>query len=120
MKTMLSTGPLLGLMATISSISVGQLLFKIAAERANSAQSLIAPNVVIVLSCAVFMYAGATLIWIWVLRSTPLTIAYLFTSLSFVIVPLLARIFLHETLTTRVAVGIVLIMCGIVVSISER
>ena len=119
-KTMLGTGPFLGLMATVSSISIGQLLFKTAAVRANSAHSLFAPNVLLALGCALLMYAGATLIWIWVLRSVPLTLAYACISLSFVIVPILARIFLNEPLTARVAAGLMLIICGILISISGR
>jgi drug/metabolite transporter (DMT)-like permease len=109
--------PLLGLVVVVLSISTGQLLFKSAAERANLAQSLLAPSVLVVLCAAIALYGGATLVWISVLRHVQLTVAYAFVSLSFVIVPILAAVFLHEPLTVRFAIGTLLITSGIVVSL---
>jgi len=111
---------LIGLLVTVLSISAGQMLFKIAAERANVAQSLFAPSVLTVLFFAVALYGGATLIWVSVLRYVPLTVAYGFMALSFAIVPLLAAIFLHEPLTPRYVIGMVLIMCGIMVALGAK
>lgn len=112
--------PLIGLLTTVLSISVGQMLFKIAAERANAAHTLLAPNVLSVLSIAAALYAIATVVWVSALRYVPLTVAYVFMSLSFAIVPVLAAVFVHEPLTPRYVVGILLIMCGVVVSLSAN
>jgi drug/metabolite transporter (DMT)-like permease len=112
--------PLVGLVVTAVCISIGQLLFKITAERANVAQSLFAANVLIILCAAVALYGGATLVWVASLRYVPLTVAYLFMALSFVIVPVLAAVFLHEPLTLRFCAGMLLIIVGILVSLGAK
>ena len=112
--------PLVGLLLTVLCISSGQMLFKISAERANLADSLFAPSVLAVLLPALVLYGGATVVWITVLRYVPLTVAYVFMSLSFVIVPIFATLFLHEPLTLRFWGGAALIMCGILVSLSGK
>ena len=112
--------PFLGLLGTVLSISIGQMLFKIAAERANAAQTLFSVSVLTVLFGAVVLYAGATVVWVSVLRQVSLTVAYLFMSLSFAIVPVLAVIFLHEPLSPRYVVGIILIVCGVGVSLGVK
>jgi undecaprenyl phosphate-alpha-L-ara4N flippase subunit ArnE len=114
------TLPLLGLLLTVLCISIGQMLFKIAADRANVAQTLLAPGALSVLAVAVVLYGGATLVWVSVLRYVPLTVAYVFMSLSFVIVPALAAYFLHEHLTWRFIAGMALIVSGILVSLTGR
>jgi undecaprenyl phosphate-alpha-L-ara4N flippase subunit ArnE len=96
------------------------MLLKIAAERANAAQALFAPNVLTILFVVLVLYGGATLVWISVLRHLPLSVAYVFMSLSFAIVPMLAVIFLHEPFTLRYVVGMVLIICGILVSLGAK
>src|SRR5262249_36739429 len=105
---------------TVVCISIGQMLFKIAADRANVAQSLFAPGALTVLAAAVVLYGGATIVWVTVLRYVPLTVAYVFMSLSFVIVPAMAALFMHEQITLRYVAGMVLIVAGILVSLSAK
>jgi hypothetical protein len=62
----MSIWPGIGLLSTVLAASVGQLLFKMAAERANAAQSFFAWDVLSVLCAALTLCVGATLIWIWV------------------------------------------------------
>ena len=116
----MSMWPCIGLLGTVLATSVGQLMFKMAAERANTAHSLFASDVLIALSTALTLCVIATLIWIWVLRYVPLTIANVFTSLSFVIVPILSSLFLHEPFNLRLALGFSLIVSGVFVSISGK
>jgi undecaprenyl phosphate-alpha-L-ara4N flippase subunit ArnE len=112
--------PLLATLATVLCISGGQMLFKITAARANVAHSLWAPDVLRVLVGACILYGAATLVWVSVLRYVPLSVAYVFMALSFIIVPLLSYAFFKETLSARYFVGLVLIVAGIIVSLTAE
>ena len=113
-------GPLIAMLVTVVSISAGQVLFKTAAGRANAANSMLAPDVLGILLAAVTLYGGATLVWVYVLRHVPLSAAYVFMSLSFVIVPILSWLLFKENLTARYFMGMALIVAGILLSISAR
>ena len=67
------------------------------------------------LIAAFAIYGVGTVIWVYVLRSVPLTVAYPFMALTFCAVPLLAWGLLGETLSLRYAVGAALIVAGLVV-----
>ena len=60
------------------------------------------------------IYAFGTIVWIFVLKQVPLTIAYSFMGLTFCFVPLLAQLFLGEALTLRYFLGVALIIGGMV------
>ncbi len=97
-------------------LSAGQLLFKTAAL--GVAQAPIDDFVFSLLKnpwflIALVLYGAATLIWLSVLRSAPLSQAYALFSLSFVLVPLCASVCFQEPLGWRYAVGSVLIIGGI-------
>lgn len=62
---------------------------------------------------AVVVYAGAMLLWAWVLSRVPLTQAFAFFGLSFVVVPLLSHRLLGDPLTPYTWAGAVVIMAGI-------
>jgi drug/metabolite transporter (DMT)-like permease len=114
------SGPLIAGLVTVRCISAGQVLFKTAAGRANAANSMLAPDVLGVLLAAVTLYGGATLVWVYVLRNLPLASAYVFMSLSFVIVPVLGWILFKEALSARYFMGMALIIVGILVTLSTR
>jgi drug/metabolite transporter (DMT)-like permease len=63
---------------------------------------------------ALALYAFGTIVWIFVLKQVPLTIAYSFMGLTFCFVPLLAQLFLGEALTLRYFLGVALIVGGMV------
>ncbi len=65
-----------------------------------------------VLLAALVLYGLGTVIWIYVLKAVPLTIAYSFMGLTFCFVPLLAQVFLGEALTVRYVIGAAFIMAG--------
>src|ERR1700743_2615480 len=112
--------PLLAILITVVCISGGQLLFKITAARANAAHSMFSVDVLMTLLPACVLYAGATLIWVAALRYVPLSVAYVFMALSFIIVPLLSALLFKEVLTLRYFTGLGLIVLGIIVSLSSR
>lgn len=96
-------------------MAAGQMLFKLAA---NSSAGRPMPLALLNgwLITAVALYGAATLLWFYILRSTPLSIAYPFAALSFVIVPLGAWAFFGETLSWRYSIGMLLIVAGILLA----
>ena len=100
-------------------LGVGQLLFKSASRVLVG----IAPSGAVgalvrspVFYLAPILYGCATLLWIWIIRDVPLSRAYCFAALCFVIVPALAAIFLGEPWSWKVLAGAVIIAVGIVVT----
>jgi len=109
--------PILGLLClTPFSIAVGQVLFKMTSEKLVSTgapfQSVFF-NPIFILALAI--YGGATLLWLYVLKTVPLIYAYSFMALTFVIVPILSVIFLGEHITPKYILGASLIIIGLLV-----
>jgi len=96
----------------------GQLLFKFAADQVRTESNLAAMAVRLVavpaMWGAVVLYALTILVWVWVLRVMPLSVAYSAVALVFVLVPLLAVWLFKESLTPQFALGAALIVVGIV------
>jgi len=108
------------LLICVAAISTGQILFKVAASQAIgdgfSIQRL-AMNVPLLLGVAI--YGAATLFWIWLLRITPLTTAYPFMAISFILVPAAAAMFLGEPIYLRTVIGSILIAVGIFLTVAH-
>ena len=102
------------LVLTPTIIAGGQVLFKQAGVRGAGApfvQTLFDPVFIL----AVGIYGLATLMWVWVLKTVPLSSAYSFMALSYVLVPILAVVFLGESLSWKYAAGTALILGGLFV-----
>jgi len=97
-------------------LAAGQMLFKIAAD-AGSGRPIPQAFLNVWMLAAVALYASATLLWVFILRSTPLSAAYPFAALGFVLVPLGAAVLFGEVLTLRYAAGIVLVVVGILLTV---
>ena len=95
----------------------GQLLFKSAALRYASDAPLgerlfsLVANVYFL--AAVGLYVTLTVVWVWILTFTPLSRAYPFVALAFAITPLLGGLVFAEPITTRLMLGIGLILGGL-------
>lgn len=103
--------------ATVVLIAVGQILFKLTAQRITGRSgmaSLVDTSVLVPFCIALCIYGLATLLWILALRDLPLARGYFLMSLSFVIVPLISAVVFSEHLTMGFALGGALIMAGIV------
>ena len=117
MTTPISAVTWVGLLITPLLIAVGQVLFKLTSARvegfnlAGMARIMSDPLLLIAFS----VYGIGTLVWIFVLKSVPLAIAYSFMALTFCFVPLLAVLILGEAIDTRFAVGTALIIAGVLV-----
>jgi drug/metabolite transporter (DMT)-like permease len=112
------SAPVYGLLVlTPMTIAFGQVLFKMTGARLAEGPdtpfySILFNPVFIV---AVFLYGVATLAWVYVLKMVPLSMAYSFMALTFVLVPLMAAFFLKEPLTVKYAIGACLIIAGLFV-----
>lgn len=107
----------LGLIGTPLLIAAGQVLFKLTSASTGEFgwrglyQLMLNP----LLITALVVYGVGTIIWVFVLKSVPLTIGYSFMALTFCFVPILASTFLGETLTLRYCIGALLIVSGMAV-----
>ncbi|GAN59975.1 DMT family transporter [Acetobacter cibinongensis] len=104
----------------VIGISIGQILFKVSANGFHKAGSFTDPTALGVLLVALALYGVTTIGWVWVLQRSELGRVYPFMALAFAIVPLLSYIFLHENFTWQYAVGVFLIISGILVSIGQK
>ena len=105
------------LVMTPIMVALGQVMFKMTGHRLAEAGDApfysIAWNPIFL--AAIALYGGATLAWVYVLKSVPLAYAYSFMALTFVAVPLLAALWLDEPLTLKYALGLGLIVAGLLV-----
>ena len=108
------------MLAILFGLAAGQMLFK------QSAKTLVLPfgfetlwqlalNPVFL--AALVLYGCSTIAYVWVLNQLPLSRAYAFFALSFVLVPALGMMLFGETLTTRFALGSVLIIAGVLLAV---
>ncbi len=100
-------------------ISLGQLIFKFVGNRlsGNSFTSLITQaDILAAFSAGLVLYGVATIFWVLALRDLPLSRAYIFMALAFVLVPVGAWLVFGEALSLRYWAGVFLIVAGIVVS----
>jgi drug/metabolite transporter (DMT)-like permease len=107
-------------LACVVLIAIGQLLFKSAAGQWrvdgwswSTLRGFLSP----VMLVALVIYAAATLLWVFVLRTVPLSSAYAIFSLAFLIVPVLAWMFLGETLSLNTLAGGAIIVVGVIIAV---
>lgn len=104
------------LVLTPVMVALGQVMFKVTGARLASQPALpfhaIATSPIFI--GALVIYGLATLVWIYVLKSVPLSYAYTFMALTFVIVPALAGFWLNEPIPPRFYLGAGLIVAGLV------
>jgi len=110
--------PMMGLLILAPiMISAGQVLFKLTSEKleANNAPFYaVFYNPLFLV--ALVIYGSATLLWLYVLKTVPLSYAYSFMALTFVIVPILAIFFLGESVNLKYVLGAALIISGLVLT----
>ena len=101
-------------------LAIGQLLFKVAAMQWRvdgwtlaSVRNFLSPSMLV----ALFVYGIATVLWVYVLRSAPLSLAYPLFSLAFIVTPLAAHFFLGEPFSWRVIGGGVVILVGVLIAV---
>jgi drug/metabolite transporter (DMT)-like permease len=99
----------------VIAISFGQILFKKVGLEVQVVGGWLDWKIFIMTVLAFTVYGSATILWISILRTVDLTKAYIFMSLSFIIVPILSNIIFGERLSQSFLAGMVLIVTGIFV-----
>ena len=105
---------LLLILSTIVLLSLGQVLFKSASSQLVVQQPM--SWLSLPLLGALVIYALATLLWLLVLSRVPLSFAFPFYGLAFLLVPVLATVVLGEALRWQVLLGGAVILCGIAIT----
>ncbi|HLF11270.1 MAG TPA: EamA family transporter [Gammaproteobacteria bacterium] len=119
----LGAGHVLGLLTVAFILGIGQLFFKIAAERLVVGRGLAALAWSMVgwpMATVLTLYAIATVLWVYLLHGLPLSRAYPFIALVFAFVPLLSWIVFRDSLDLRYGIGLVLMVAGLYLIASTR
>lgn len=93
-------------------LGVGQLLFKLSARNSTEHFNSILFSPMFVAS--IVLYGGLTVFWVWLLKTTPLSRAYPFVALTFIITPLLGVMVLSEPLGRLFWPGAIAIVIGVI------
>ena len=104
-------------------MSIGQLLFKKTAltisknstDTAGLIEGILRAIQIPWLYCALLTYAFATILWLYILQRIPLSIAYPFSAIAMILVPLLSTYFFSEKLNFSYFIGSFLIISGITI-----
>ena len=103
-------------LCSVLMIAAGQVLFKLLGLRLQAGVPILEPRMLGIALGSVAIYGMATLLWIYVLKTLPLTRAYPFMALSFVLVPLGGVLFFSEAVRPMYVAGLVLIVAGVVLT----
>jgi drug/metabolite transporter (DMT)-like permease len=97
--------------------SVGHILFKLSANTLKTLTSFWSLALEPTFIFAIGLYGITTLIWIWCLQEIPLSRAYLFLSLSYVFIPLLAWVIFGEVPNLKYLYSSACILMGIALAV---
>lgn len=97
-------------------MSTGQVLFKMAGNRASSSAggfsaAFLAPELYI----GAALYALLTVLWVWLLSFIPLSRAYPVVALTVVVTPILGIVLFAEPMSSKFLIGLSLIAAGLLV-----
>jgi undecaprenyl phosphate-alpha-L-ara4N flippase subunit ArnE len=104
----------------VSLASVGQVLLRLVAEKASRAAHLADAVFAGSTLLAVSVYGGAMVMWLFVLSRVPLTIAFPFFGLCFLLVPLFAHWIVGDPVSLSTWLGGGIILVGISVGTIVR
>lgn len=109
----LNTTTLSLLIGVIFLLAIGQVLFKFASANVKISEPRSFLTMWFCIALAV--YGIATLGWVMVLARVPLSVAFPFYGLAFLLVPIMAKLFLNEPLRPQSLVGGGVILVGIAI-----
>ena len=101
----------------VIGIAAGQILFKLSSSAMMESGGLFTLQTLSVLVPALALYGITTLAWVWALQRIELGKAYPFMALAFVIVPIASHFIFGEKFTTQYAIGVALIVSGILFAV---
>lgn len=97
-------------------LSIGQLLFKRAALQVadeTAVAAILKLSLSPTLWAALVLYGLATILWVLILRTVPLSLAYPFFALGFVLLPIFSWWLFDERLGWALFAGTALIVLGV-------
>lgn len=103
-------------LATVVLIAIGQILFKAIGVALVAGGTWMNPRALTLGITAGVVYVVATLLWVWLLRTAPLSRAYPYMALSFVLVPMMSTFFYREAISAQYMIGIALVVAGILIA----
>jgi drug/metabolite transporter (DMT)-like permease len=112
---MTPTAHILALLCILLMAS-GQILFKLAADALKAAGTFVDITVLSIAGSALMLYAVATVLWIVLLQNAPLSRAYPYVALSFVLVTAASWWFFRESISTGQIAGLGFIVIGLLVT----
>ena len=101
------------------SLSIGQVLFKFAADQTSSngePYSIIELIFSLPMIAACTLYGLTTILYVYLLQQIPLSRAYLFSIAGAAIVPFLAILIFKEDFSIKYLLGVMLVLSGIAIS----
>lgn len=113
---MLTTPRILGLLAVALLLALGQLLFKLAADRLVLGRGIGVLSVSflsIPMLAAVLVYGATTILWVYLLHGLPLSRAYPFIALAFALVPAMSWLAFRDHLDFRYLAGLAVMLIGL-------
>jgi drug/metabolite transporter (DMT)-like permease len=117
MNDRLSLLQILLLILYAAGMAGGQILFKFAALKSPAAAGLGERRLAMTenkfFAAAIALYAGLTLLWVWILSFTPLSRAYVFVALAFAVTPFAGGFIFGEPISLRLVIGIGIICVGL-------
>lgn len=99
---------------SVGMVATGQLLFKKVSLTINAEGTWVAASVAGWFCLSMIIYLTATLLWIHILRSANLAVAYPFMALSFIIVPLLSNLFYGDHIAPHFIIGSLMVFLGLI------
>ena len=116
----MSTRWLLLTLLCVVLIAAGQMLFKVAAAQWRidgwswaTARGFLSPAMVL----ALILYGLTTVLWVFILRTVPLSAAFPVYALVFVLVPVAAHVLLNEPWSWNTLIGGAVIMLGVIIAV---
>ena len=117
----MSSAKIVALALFAVALACGQILFKAAAQSIKGPVGFDVPTLIqlvtnpyLLLSLAI--YGFAALFWVLILREIELNKAYLIIALALVLVPLAGTFLFREPFTSRLFIGLVIILIGLAVA----
>lgn len=101
---------------------IGQTLFKIGSngKQFDSVQNIIKVIFSPVILLALTIYAGTTILWLYILSKTELSFAYPIQALAFPLVLIISSILFHEQIPIQRWAGIALIFAGVYIAVFQK
>jgi multidrug transporter EmrE-like cation transporter len=108
------------ILSAVVVIAAGQIIFKYAAQQlqfipSQSYVELLRTNLLpaSLVAIALALYSASTVLWVIALRSVPLSVAFMFNSLAFILVPWAGFALFGEPVPRFFTLSIALIVGGI-------